>query len=126
MNNPNIFAGVVVTNLTENEMAATAAGLWEPNQPCRGYNWNCSEKACHLCGFVMPARKRGERMTEACGKHDKAAPDMHDPANLWRALENRGAELDEIEPIIFTPEWLFAALVALYKAEHPQDFDPYE
>ena len=88
-----------MTNLTENQMAAIAAGLWEPNP------------------------------------HYHSAPDMRDPANLWRALEGSKFHLwtdgiywtavDHNAGRKFTRERLadavFAALVALYKAEHPQE-----
>jgi len=109
--------------MTDNEKAAIAAGLWEP-------------EAC-------PEHQRGAP-TDCYAT--EPAPDMHDPANLWRALENlrqRGIRT-RVEADLEQPLWgcefrtvpddeqigevglarsvanaVFAALVALYDAEHP-------
>lgn len=54
--------------MNDNEKAAIAAGLWEPGQRT---NVNLSTYAWHTYG----------------------APDMHLPENLWRALENRNADI---------------------------------
>ena len=70
---------------------------------------------------------------------ENIAPDMHDPANLWRGIENRGLSPapDLVDGFSMTGRWgvfdvegnrishekglagaVFAALVALYDAEH--------
>lgn len=75
-----------------------------------------------------------EKAAIAAGLH--RASDMHDPANLWRALENRALNVmwanDKVivmdccaELAIATSTKIadatFAALVALYDAEHPEE-----
>ena len=127
--------------MNENEKAAIAARLWEPGRRCNstetarvpeqdtssiyGIAWRCS------CGRITHA-------DPWLRDHEVPAPDMHDPANLWRALENRKLsifynpvrkrwEVTEREHV----KWLgddesltiamFAALVALYHAEHPKE-----
>ena len=112
-----------MTNLTENEMAAIAAGLWEP-----GLCDHCNKQ------FWVGETIGGNDIFDHV-QHVIDAPDMADPANLWRALENiakryrvvnmafslngdcrlQGAGFDVCEGSVF------AALVALYKAEHPQE-----
>ena len=98
---------------TDNAKAAIAAGLWKP----------CSH----------------DKNVWICGVRCRAAPDMHDPANLWRALENQqgqwlvdfssgkynsmlsrdGQPYRSIRGVGKTiTEAVFAALVALYDAEH--------
>lgn len=110
--------------MTDNDKAAIAAGLWDGvTAHCRGWNGCSHEESCEH-GSVMP--------------HDVGAPDMHDPANLWRTIsimQDRGYcvyfELDPLECSLFQPypkvadrglirrPDLFSALVALYDAEHP-------
>jgi len=88
--------------MTDNEKAAIAAGLWTPGQRC-----GCEDRPGHThrdeC-FVL------------------AAPDMHDPANLWRALEHPKSKAEVIVVINEyrnrdIAKFVFAALVALYDAD---------
>ena len=105
-----------MNQLNENEKAAIAAGLWKPHREC----------------------PKG-----AQAKYHRAAPDMHDPANLWRALETLKLPIVGVNPQ--TGNWccsillrrhqskhthfetpkladaIFAALVALYDGEHPEE-----
>lgn len=61
--------------MNENEMAAIAAGLWDPLQ----------ERAPD--SFITAEKQR--ELKEKFRVYITAeAPDMHEPANLWRALEN--------------------------------------
>src|SRR6185437_10793860 len=99
--------------MTDNEKAAIAAGLWN--------------------GDTRPLHD-----WRACGGHTadcrEDAPDMHDPANLWRALawlRNYGwtitfgfARMTMAHPDFIKrvdADTLFDALVALYNAEHPNE-----
>jgi hypothetical protein len=112
--------------MTDNEKAAVAAGLWEPRKEmCR----RPVNRPCISHGGVVGEHLRTGR--------SQPAPDMHDPANLWRALEKlkpdiiRGDKewLCEISDSHFTKierchdtlaGAIFTALVALYEAEHPE------
>jgi hypothetical protein len=88
--------------MTDNERAAIAAGLWEPHL-CEAPWWY--DYQGQIC------MTHGKRET-----HNTPAPDMHDPANLWRALENRPS-LGKIV-VKFDRDDMFGLLVALYDAEH--------
>ena len=123
-------------------MAAIAAGLWEPNAKCLGWGPDPYDPRSAL----QPCSHGRTRW------HKLAAPDMHLPENLWRALENRRvpgwgyqigahascepfcrlslsyeARARESNPLSLSvseqadtlTDAVFAALVALYKAEHP-------
>lgn len=100
--------------MTENEMAAIAAALWEPGQKCT----DCA------CPLYRHYENWGTKPT-----HEIEAPDMHLPENLWRAVENlrkRGyvVTLGAVCTLKHERRYtdavtLFAALVALYKAGHP-------
>ena len=138
--------------MNDNDKAAIAGRVWEPGQMCEGRNLATTPKRCHYCGTIVEGRKRGEwKPWDEYSKHEKGAPDMHDPANLWRALENvvlierTDAEGYVCDQKLHQPElwysepfwncridsWMetqrnpkisgavFAALVALYDAEHP-------
>lgn len=111
--------------MNDNSKAAIAAGLWEPGEQCgASNNERCNHDYWH------------DHET------DNPAPDMHNPANLWRALENRKLgfywnALHDIWVIIKpldektlpirladNPNLVgaaFAALVTLYDAEHKDD-----
>lgn len=101
--------------MTDNEKAAIAAGLHTDE--------------CELSS-MLPHHPR-----DWCAKHKRyetAAPDMHLPENLWRAvwnLNDRGfaTQIDADETGLYRRNSqfyvigkdMFAALVALYDAEHP-------
>jgi|SRR5579885_79880 len=103
----------------ENQMAAIAAGLWEPGQPCVKAN-------CRHPGSKHPSVGWAARCD-----HDIPCPDMRLPENLWRAVENRklsicnngygwqvwGEGERAVRPLLAYA--VLDALVALYKAEHP-------
>src|SRR5882724_12082656 len=107
--------------MTDNEKAAIAAGLWGPGQKCCGCNSMRHVVSDH-CEFLTHP-------------HDLPAPDMHDPANLWRALGHLPPKYDwtllrgacrirrtdnPLHCLVDKPD-LLRALVALYDAEHPQE-----
>lgn len=114
--------------MTDNEKAAIAAGLWEPHE-------------CYCHGKGEYRMHNDHRRKYGPVSHPADCPDMHEPANLWRALENRkldvgfrfggwfcdsGPQLIEEGDGRFhktLSDAVFAALVALYDAEHPQTFE---
>lgn len=103
------FAQIAI-QMTDNEKAAIAAGLWEPRQR-------------EQCQMGPPCSHES---------HPIPCPDMHDPANLWRALETLLAREWIVSlwrhtvmmaragsPDAFIRrDSMFAALVALYDDEH--------
>jgi hypothetical protein len=129
--------------LDANEKAAVAGLRWEPGKkcsaPCKPVDdYEFGDKWCPRCNGVF-----------GCGDHDEIAPDMHLPENLWRALQNiarrkrPGIQINTVydsdtwvaalfdtiegvlEPVPFFADGtlsgvVFAALVALYDADHPE------
>ena len=121
--------------MTENDKAAVAAGRWEPGHKCLGQaeqdiHGNPNPQACgRKSAWVEDPDRRPPHWSMTPIKHvehESDAPDMHEPGNLWRALEtvpknirmgilfrlmncDNGAELRD---------FAFAALVAVYDADH--------
>jgi hypothetical protein len=116
--------------MIDDEKAAIAAGLWEPGRPC--VDWT----TCRIDirkGRIMIVN---HEVHKSIGPHDIPAPDMHDPVNLLRGAKQAAAragkallgygDVDCLVRIgaraveVDLTDMLFAALVALYDAEHPE------
>ena len=87
-----MLAGLGCALMTDNEKAAIAAGLWGRNCEVGLFRIVNSKSICG-CGAVLAGP--GEARTGST--HWPPCPDMHDPANLWLALEAlaiRGSYVD--------------------------------
>ena len=113
--------------MTDNEKAASVAGLWEPNRPCKlQIARNDGGIFCGYCGSRHPthgncAPEEGTKIAARIDrgwKHDIPAPNMHDPANLWRAFVYLWEHDIDIYRFKDPVDALLSTLVARYDAEH--------
>lgn len=110
--------------MTDNEKAATFIG-WSPTDWCKAIHWHYEQgfAVCETCDFNSQKKQIRHPMPE----HRSPAPDMADPRNYMKALENlaqAGKDSGSMEAALTRTivnrdgGEIVAWLAALYDAEH--------